>query len=382
MRVRVYNLPMRMARARVGLTGLVLLGGCAEDFEMPPEVASSKYIDFHTDADASVICMDDRLAREDRFIERTAEVLGAPVPGGRIDYVFDPRWEGSDPWICPVGAQACYRSREKDDLSVVVARTLTQHHELVHAVEGQALGQGHPTLIEGLAEYLGTTNLSLNWEGFPERFKNMLDASPKPSEYRVAMHFVGSLIERYGVEKYRALRERMPEDAGLEEFAEVFAEEIGVSLDDALTAMDGASVYAVDEVEGCDEDAPVLAWTEPGVIDATIEAVCGDPWFYGGGFSIGDAGFYGHHVVEVAEAGMYELTVGGVGAGPVPLRAGVVGCSFDVQGTGVLSIDGHAGTGSLGVGRHTLGIAFPQRDEARGEATVLLTYLGPVPAEE
>src|SRR5690606_25968652 len=82
---------------------LLALAGCNQDFELPPLVASSKYIAYRTDADASVICMEDLLAREDRFIERTASLLGVDPPSSAIDFVWDPVQDGSEPWACGPG---------------------------------------------------------------------------------------------------------------------------------------------------------------------------------------------------------------------------------------------------------------------------------------
>jgi len=66
------------AWARVG--AMVLAASGCGDLVVPPIIASSEYIAYHTDVDASVICMDDLLAQEDRFIERTAALLGVDPP--------------------------------------------------------------------------------------------------------------------------------------------------------------------------------------------------------------------------------------------------------------------------------------------------------------
>lgn len=362
---------------------LLVLAGCSGDFELPPLVASSKYIDFHTDADATVICMDDRLAFEDRFIERTAELLEGDPPSSAIDVVWDPVLDRSDPWTCNGSADACYVYTKGDiDRDRVVSRNVSDHHELVHAVVIHTLGQGHKILGEGLAEYLGSLNQSAVDDTFPERFKSLFtEGTETLSDYRLAMHFVGSIFARHGAAKFRALHASMPEDAGLEQFAEVFAEEYGQSLDDALAAMIGERVYAVDLFEGCgDGEAREIAWTSEDRIDTTIESSCGDPWFFGAGFVDGKAGFYDQHVIEVTEPGLYELTVTGVGGAPAPLRALLTACSFAIGvESAVGSYGGQPGRRELKAGRHSLSIAFPQRPEARGEATVRLEYVGPPP---
>lgn len=360
---------------------LLALAGCHREFELPPLVTRSQYLEYYTDADASVICLDDLLEREDRFIERTAGLLGLDAPPGTIDFVWDPVQDDSQPWACDPNTD-CYRHREEDDLSVVVSRALTHHHELVHAIEGQGLGAGaHQTLEEGSAEYLGTLgSTAFVPEEFPGAFKAMLAESPQPNDYRLAMHFVGSIFIRHGAAKYRALRARMPADARLEEFAGVFAAEFGQSLDDALVEMSRERVNGVDLFSGCgDGEAHELTWTDEGALDASIESSCGDPWFYGGGFSEGLAGFYGRYIVEVPEAGYYELTVGGVGDGPAPLRGLLTGCSFDTLDSQAASLNGQTDRWLLKPGRHSLAVAFPQRSEARGDARVRLEYVAPPP---
>lgn len=355
---------------------LLALSGCG-DFDLPPQVASSKYIDYHTDADASVICMDDLLAREDSFIERTAALLGVDPPSSTIDFVWDPIMDGSEPWACP-GTDGCYHSKEGTDRSVVVSPALSHPHEFVHAVEIQALGSGHPTLMEGIAEYLGAARLTHFGEDFPERFKAMITKSPKPdSNYNLAMHFVGSIFARHGAAKYQELRTKMPASAKLEQFAKVFEEVYGQSLDDALVEMSGGDkiVYGLLPFAGCgDGEAAELPWTGEGLIDTAIEMSCGDPWFAGGGTADGEPGFYGYYVIEVSEAGYYDLTVAG-GA----LVGIVAGCSFDLIQSAVGSFDGQTGHRLLQSGRHSLSIAFPAGPEARGEATVRLEYVGPPP---
>jgi len=319
--------------------------------------------------------MDDLLAREDRFIERTALILGVAVPSSPIDYVWDPLMDGSEPWACPQTAD-CYQSREEDNISVVVSRNVTNHHELVHAVDIKGIGSnGHPTLKEGLAEYLGSLRSTQPREDFSEAFKMMVAASPKPSKYNLAMHFVGSIFERHGATKYRILRAKMPENADLPAFSRVFEAVYEQSLDEALKQMNGTRVYGVDQFPACgDGEALEIPWTSDGLIDTVIVSACGDPWFYGGGVVTGQAGFYGSYTIEILEDGYYDLTVSGGS-----LLGLVTGCSFATVQSAVGSFGGKTGQGLLQSGRHTLTIAFPAQKVARGEASVRVEYVGPSP---
>lgn len=375
---------IQIPRACAILCPIVLaIVGCNE-FEIPPRIASSQYIDYHTDADASVICIDDLLEREDRFIERTAALLGVDPPSGTIDYVWDPVQDGSEPWACPPDASACYMHRDKDGLSVVVSPHSRHHHELVHAVEFRTLGpDAHPILKEGLAEYLGSLNhTEFPPALFPSAFKAMLAESPKPLYYPAAMHFVGSLFARHGAAKFLALRAKMPKSAGLDEFAAVFEAVYEQSLDAALVEMSTDHVLGNDDWSGCgDGEAPELAWTSDDLIDTTIEATCGDPWFFGTGFvDDGRAGFYGYYYIDIPKAGQYELTVTSPPGTPPPLRGLLMACFFSTAGSGVASFGGQTGQAQLQPGSHTLVIAYPQRPEARGTATVRLEYTDPQPA--
>lgn len=368
--------PRMRVHAYSGLFGLLAVVGCRPEIELPPLVASGKYIAFHTDVDASVLCMDDILAREDAFVERTAALLGVEPPG-RIDYVWDPVQDGTEAWACNPTIADCYKA-DDDGLSLVVSKRWPHHHEIVHAVEIQGLGMsGHPVLTEGIAEYLGSLNVTLEaTEEWPAQFRAIFSMIPTSSTYRTVMRFVGAMFERHGAAKYRELRAKMPEEALLEEFSEVFAEVYGQSLDDALEDMVGDSVLGQDVFPGCD-DARELEWTEEGILEATIESVCGDPWFYGSGAVPGKAGFYGWHVVDVPETGYYKLSVGGIAGGPAPLLGGLSSCLWDLHPSAVASFGGETGKALLRAGRHSLVIAFPQRSEARGEATVRLEYVGP-----
>ncbi|MDC0675533.1 hypothetical protein [Nannocystis radixulma] len=357
----------------------LVTAGCREVVVgLPPTIASSKYLEFHTDVDASVICMDDFLAREDAFIERTAMLLGVEPPSRTIHYVWDPSPDQSE-WPCPPLAD-CYVEASNAELSAVMSRHVRHHHELVHAVEILALGDGHVGLKEGVAEYLGSLDHTLLLpDDFPAAVKEAL-AAPGPDDYMLAMQFVGWIFEHHGADKYRALRAKMPVDAKLEVFAEVFAAEFGRPFDDALEEMQDEVIYGQDVFAGCTEgEVRELEWTAAELLETTVDGECGDPWFYGTGFVAGRPGFTGVYAVEVPEAGRYALTVGAAGDGPTPVHGLLGACSFELLGSGVGSFGGQRGEGVLQAGRHVLGVGYPQGPEARGAATVKLEYLGPPP---
>jgi hypothetical protein len=234
------------------LAVVLAFAGCVEEFELPPAIARSKYIVYHTAADASTICMDDLLAREDRFIERTATLLGVDPPADTIRFVWDPEQDESELWTACDWSLACYLHPSEGGPSIVLSQSPTQHHELVHAVDAQGLGTDvHRTLVEGLAEYLGSLQTSFFSAGyFPAAFKSMLEESPVPSDYRLAMHFVGSVFALHGAEKYKELRAKVPQNAGQDEFAAAFEAVYGRPFDDALEQMSGERVYGIDEFSG------------------------------------------------------------------------------------------------------------------------------------
>lgn len=371
--------PHASAKGRLLAWCLIAIGlvACAKD-DMPPLVASSKYIDFYTRGDTSVICMDDMLAREDRFIEATAAALGVGVPTGRIHFVSDPSTEFGDrsTWSCETAAH-CYWYVEEEDYGVILSGAISHHHELVHAVEIPALGEdAHRTLGEGVADYFGSFRSSQGvLEGFPEAFKAMVAANPQPSDYALAMHFVGSLIERYGVETYKELRAAMPVEAGLEEFASTFELVYGVSLDAGLLEMSADAIHGLDTEQGCAEgDGRVIPWAGPRLLETAVESECGDGWFVAGG----GRGFGTSFVIEVPEAGFYELTLGSTTGSPQGYVGLLAACPYDTSQGFVSSHDGGTGYGRLYPGRHVLTIGFPPGPEARGEATIKLEFEAPL----
>ncbi|MBL8969095.1 MAG: hypothetical protein JNK56_00855, partial [Myxococcales bacterium] len=96
--------------------------------DLPEIAASSKYIDYRPRADTTAICMDDALAREDRFIETVADFLDIAPPHGRINFVWDPSQSIFDPdtWACnnkegTPHARNCYKYVSDDDYGIITS---------------------------------------------------------------------------------------------------------------------------------------------------------------------------------------------------------------------------------------------------------------------
>lgn len=352
-------------------TMLALIAGC-QDAVLPPLVASGKYIDYHTDADASVVCMDEFLAREDRYVEKIADLLGVEAQAG-IQFVWDPHEEAKESWACKNSVD-CYRYDEDKGSGLIISRNFFNHHELVHAVEVPALGEtGSRVLGEGLAEYLGSNKSTAGVAAdFPVAFEKMLAGGPDAFDYILSLHFVGSLFPRYGAEKYRALRSVLPGDASPEQFADAFESIYGHSLGEALAEM-VEPVHGLDTPMGCGQ-SPELEWSAPGLIDTTITSQCGDGTFFGTGYVYPRPAFTSTFAVQVSETGSYEFTIQGDGVEGV-LRP----CSFDTPSQSIASIGGRSITGIFHAGEHVLSLGFPQNEEPRGQAMVTLTLLSPSP---
>lgn len=359
-------------RPRIIFTCTMMLGfapGCAEQ-SLPPVVASSKYLDYRTDADTSVLCMDDFLTREDRFVEAVAEMLGVDVPGERISFVWNPYMESGESWACKHSVD-CYRYDEEQGSGLVISRSVSNRHELVHAVEVPALGEtGFKVLGEGLAEYLGTGKSTAGVvAGFPAAFEAMVEDGEL--DYLLAQHFVGSIFARDGAEKYRAFRTALPGTATFQQFSDVFESIYERSLREALAEM-SEPVHGLDRPLGCGEGTE-LEWTADGIIDTTITSQCGDGTFFGPGAVDGRPAFEATFVVRIPEPGLYDFTIQGPGVEGI-----LIACSFESKSHGLGSNSGQTIQGQLDPGEHVLLLRFPANDEPRGEATVSLKYVGPI----
>ena len=354
------------------------LSACTEEaaWELPEIVASSRYIDYGTWADTSAVCMDAKLRQWDQFIEQTADFLGVEPPSERIRYTWVPKqFDAPGRWGCSGTALGCYLGIEEGLFIFVHSPEIL--HELVHAVELPALGGAHPVLVEGMAEFLSTTtNTLVALDDFAEEFLALLESTERLAgrdDYRLAMHFVGSLVNSDGIVKYREFREALPRDGRLDEFASTYEAVFGEDLFGALEAMSSQPVTGLQVPSGCVEDPSLetISLTESGSLEAPLAGACGDPHFYGFGFEHPAPGFDKQFVLEVDVEGSYALTVQGPHVDTGPLVVQLESC----PGTEFVYMwveAGDVGLGTLGAGRHSLRVYYPPRPEPVGEAEISL----------
>ena len=299
-----------------------LIPACVRDTQLPEVVAASKYIDYGTWADTTAVCMDDRLAAWDRYIEQTSAFLGTDPPARQIRYTWVPEGQQDDStWPCrPLGVGGCTRLAGTQ----VFAGKAEMLHELVHAVEAQAFERAHKVFSEGMAEYL--SEFAPNWggSGFPAAFVEMVDRDRLTGgDYDTAMHFVGSLLERDSREKYQAYRALVPPNGKFADFAAAYAQAYGEDLSEALAAMDGST-----QRQGL--------WLCDGSVGARIEidgskalllaGECGDGDFFNPGTEEGELGASKIFMLDVTVSGDYELTLRGAGAPSMPYSFRITSC--------------------------------------------------------
>jgi hypothetical protein len=289
---------------------IVLLLGCAcaveDDVELPEIVASSRYVDYGAWADVSNVCMDDRLALWDGYLEDVAGYLGVELPAEKIRYSWVPEGDlKPERWPCVDTAEGCaFGDRGDPRMRYVATRRLEHLHELVHSVELAALGKAHPVLQEGMAEYLsggGVATAAL--DDFAADLIEILERDRRLDYYGYskAMHFVGSIVEKHGIEQYLVFRSRAPADGGAAPFAAAYEEVFGESFEGALDEMSQSPVLGRWQPWGCGDGYESLPWptSEGGTLEVTIGGACGDAGFYGGGFMAGEPGFSKHFTLDL-----------------------------------------------------------------------------------
>lgn len=353
--------------------------GCAEDgIELPEVVAHSKYVDYGAWADVSDTCMTARLRRWDEYIERVAGNLGVDVPARRIVYTWVPEAEVSaETWPCAGNAGGCANYDAKTELAIVFTQSVEKLHELVHAVEGP-LGPAHPVFEEGMAEYLSEmdpTDAALR--DFAAEFKAMLDRPPGEVSgyYRRSMHFVGSLIQRDGMTKYKDYRGRVPEDGGVAEFAGAYAEVYGGDFEAALAEMARAPIQGRWIASECEGDAMSPAWSSPAVLEATLAGECGDGGLFGGGLAAGEPAYSKYFTLDILTSGYYALTVEGADGEASDAVVTMRNCPgvrwFDQ------ALTAETGTIMVWQGRHQVRVDYASKAAARSGVKLRLENLNP-----
>lgn len=350
----------------------------APPWPLPRVAAESEYIEYGTWADDTSLCMDDVLARLDRYIEDTADFLGVEPPMERIRYTWVPdSLQDADTWGCSEpSALGCHRRHAGK--SFILANRFDSTHELAHAVDIAALGQTHRVLEEGLAMYLGNVYSTAEIiSDFPPEFRAMLDRGGLP-DYILSLHFVGSVIERDGVDKFKELRAQVPIGAGFADFAAVYLDVYGQDLDEALVEMT-APIHTRLQVPALCQGEPT-PWVGGPDLEIKLRGHCGDGFFYGGGLVEGLPGFFKTFTIDVPVSGLYEMSVTGAGAVPDQIAGYLNNCPGVEPGL-LTSLRGFSSKGLLHPGRHQVEVHFPHAAEPVGELTLTLRYEDPPPAE-
>ena len=209
--------------AIAGFAALVL-AGCA--YEEPPISWEGEIIRFGAD-DPEAVCGDSLEWMDARAVAlaETFSAAGAEVYP-QVDFYWVPEsWWEQDACSAET-AHACTVDNVIHSLSV------PQEHELVHALRRKKLPR---VFEEGLATLYG----DLGFTPVPsprERLQVMLedDWDSTHEDYARAGHFVGFLVERYGLDPLLEMGEYAGFDASWSKTQSAFAAAYGFSLQDAL----------------------------------------------------------------------------------------------------------------------------------------------------
>ncbi|MCA9684255.1 MAG: hypothetical protein KC457_18815 [Myxococcales bacterium] len=264
--------PNTRSAGAVALAALVL-AGCVE-YEDPPISWEGEIISFGAD-EPEAVCgdtlewMDARtLALAETFSAAGAEV----VP--RVDYYWltESWWEQD---VCSVEtAHACAVD------NVIHSQSVPLEHELVHALRRKKLPR---VFEEGLAELYG--DLGLVDDPAPrEELLEMLE-SGDPGEnpqYARASHFVGFLVESYGLEPLLAIGDHAGLHASWTETQAAFEKAYGFPLQDALSEYESypeCSPLAWTNIDiACAQDpVPVELPQDGSAVTLSQQFVCGEP---------------------------------------------------------------------------------------------------------
>lgn len=357
--------------------GLLAALGCsasltceAEDpppLPIPTVAITSEHIAYSTWENASMLCMDDRLEALDHFLEGTASELMVDLPPAPIRYIFTPyNLIKPSTWPCNEGASGCYVTW--DNRGFAYANLPDHTHELVHALDVPNHRDDHFVFIEGVAEYFGTATRSDRiLATFPDQFKGVITGEGRREDrYAASMHYVGTLIERSGIEKLDRIRGLVAADTDLEAFAAAHKDVYGESLDDALLAMSSTPIRGRHQAWGCVERPPAIPWPNPDLLEASLHGECGDGWSVNGGADWLTRLF----AINVDRAGIYRLTV----LTPEDALVAITACADIDQPSGLAAMPG--GQGVLQAGSHVLSASAPG---PAVDVTFTLEYLFPPP---
>ena len=357
------HIPVRPAIISPLVALLACEQGC-EPLPRPEVVAVSNYIEYSTWGDASSLCMDSRLAEADRFIEETAAFLQAdPPPLRSIRYIHVPR-SLQDPertWACPALKGGCFFAEGKihDDRSVIYGDDFAFWHELAHAVDFYAIGLEHWVLQEGLADYFsGVYSTGPILDSFVETIKADLKRGDPSSDYGAATHFVGSLIQRHGIDRFKKFGARLDRGARLQDFSAAYAHEFGEEFDLALADM---ALTPITTRSTRDCTGEVLPWPDPGEFRATVVGVCGDDHYYSPGSAPEIPGAFRQYVIDVAETAMYRFSIESTDPGTKTVS--VITCGMERRFLWTAA-EGEGSTVQLDLGRHVLRVGFPDGDDS------------------
>jgi len=342
--------------------------GCSEDvypWELPPVAASSDvYVDYSAWADTSALCMAASFGEWERFIESSSDFLAIDRPKEKIRFVWVPGGgDSSYPWPCDKTVGACARLDLTGYQAVIFDGQMEPDngHEFVHAIESPAMGRAHPVFEEGMAEYLSypyTTNSVV--EDFVEAFPVMVDKAPRPDSYLRAMHFVGSLLEKKGLETYKIFRARVPQDGKFSDFLVAYQEVYQESLQDALVAMSASPIQGRGERWGCRATDVALKWTDSGFFEQELAARCDGLMVVGPGSDPPSSTFYQIHAIDTEVPGIYEVDLRGLEGASVLLES----CPGYEQ-SAVSLVSGQTKLTNLFPGRQRLRVNYPAGAELK-----------------